>query len=170
MAFEAINVDLSKVYTVKPDDFPLGKIHKNQTGKYVFVKYSAGDGTVTGTAGMLCYQIGSASANYAMFVVTCDYDSATIKALLQYPVGILCNTVTDGQYTWAKFEGENGDNDITTDSNVTAGSLLMAGSANGTVINHDAGAKTVIGIAKEDDSSTTLAAAKYSLKIPIPAD
>lgn len=165
MAFEVINADLTKVYTVKPDDFPLGAIHKTQTGKFVFVKYSDGDGNVAGTAGLLCYQVGTDSD----FVVTCDYDSATIKALLQASVGILQNTVTDGQYTWAQFEGA-GEKDITTDGNVAAGNRLMAGGANGTVIPHDAGAKADIGVAKTDDSGTTLAAGNYWLKIPIPAD
>jgi hypothetical protein len=172
MAREILEADVSKVYTDQnlKNQFWLGAVYETRYAKFVFVKYDDGDGNVAGTAGLLCYQIGSASTDYAPFVVTCDYNSATVVALLQSSVGILQATLADGEYGWAQFEGF-GQKDITTDGSVTVGSRLMAGSADGTVVNHDAGAKLDIGVALETDpasgATTTLAAGKYRLNIPI---
>jgi hypothetical protein len=169
MGRQVFDVDLSKVYTDQKK-FHLGDWYQQQDAKFVFVKYNDGDGNVAGTAGLLCYQIGSATTGFERFEVTCDFNSATIVTLLQASIGILQATLADGQYGWAQYEGF-GQKDITTDGNVTAGARLMAGGADGTVINHDAGAKLDIGVALEADpvsgATTTLAAGKYKLNIPI---
>ena len=165
MGRQVYDVDLSKVYTDQKK-FHLGDFFVEQDAKFVFVKYNQGDGSVAGTAGLLCYQIGSATTGFERFEVTCDYDSATIVALLQASIGVLQATLADGEYGWAQFEGF-GVKDITTDGNVTAGLRLMAGSANGTIIPHDATASLDIGVALEVDAAAVLAAGKYKLNIPI---
>ena len=135
--------------------FYLGQLVEDQMGNvFEFVKYNAGDGAVTGTAGHITVGLDSA---YPDGEVTADVNSATIAAILQDARGILMAALTDGSYGFIQKEGRNRIA-MLSDGSVAQGELLMVhATTTGCVDTHDAAAKTVVGIALEADSGTALA-------------
>ncbi len=154
------NVDLDKIYD--DPEFNLGDFVWIGSRKFVFVKYNQGNGSVTAVAGYLTYKPDSSDQDWE---VTCDYDATTPKALIQSPGGFVQAALTNAKFGWSQVKGRNR-KAMLTGGSVTQGSLLMAGAANGQVVNHDASAATVVGIALEDDTSTAQAIGYADITIP----
>jgi len=156
------NADLTKIYTKK--DFQLGTQVEDVNGcRYHFIKYNAGDGAVTGAAGLAVFGLDGA---YPAFEATVDGDSATIPVLLNRPFGILQAALTDGAYGWAQIAGI-GQQDLTTGGGVAQGELLIGTTGDGVVDGVAANAVTqkTLGEATEADVSTVLAAGDYIVSI-----
>ncbi len=156
------NVDLDKIYD---DDFtfPYGaECEDTMSREYVYVKFNAGDGAASAAAGQMLVGLDSA---YDPYEVTNDPNSSTIKAVLNDPKGFAQAAFTDGKCGWAQKKGYNRQT-ITTDGSVAQGELLMPhATTTGAVDTHDAAAKADIGVALEDDTSTSLTAGQAFINI-----
>jgi len=148
-------------------EFPLGDKMRIHDAEYIFCKFNAGDIGASGVAGQLVVALDSA---YERFEVTCHLDSSTIKAINAMPVGILQAAVDDGDYVWVQFAGK-GRKDITTDGAITQGMTLMASTTSdvGLVVQHDASAVPMVGVALETDDASTavLDAGEYYLTLAL---
>lgn len=161
------NADVTRIYPSTQDLFKPGDKTRLGDAEFIFIKYNDGDGTVTGVAGGLVYAVGTATTGQTAYEATMDVSSSTIVAIPQAPLGVLQAALTDGAYGWAQFKGL-GLQDITTDGGVAVGERLMPhASTDGGFDTHSAGAVADVGVALEADSSTTLAAGKYILQIPL---
>jgi hypothetical protein len=152
MPADYVNVNLDA--NDKEPEFALGTLGSDNGGKDVFeyVRHNEGDGAGAIVAGHLAVGL---DAGYPDGEVTNDPNSATIKALLQDPRGFFQRVVTTAYYGWVQCWGMNRQV-IITDGSVAQGELLMAhATTTGGVDTHDAAAKTVVGIAKEADGTTS---------------
>lgn len=131
---------------------------------YRYIKYNAGDGTVTGAAGLAIWGLDSA---YDPFEGTPDGDSSTIPVLLNRPLGFLMSVPADGEYCWAQKYGIS-QKDITTGGGVAQGEILIGTTGDGVVDGVAANATTskAMGEALEADSGTTLAAGNAFINCP----
>ena len=135
--------------------FYLGQLVEDQMGNvFEFVKFNAGDGAVTGTAGHITVGLDSA---YPDGEVTADVNSATIAAILQDPRGILMAALTDGSYGFVQKKGRNLIA-MLSDQNVAQGNRLTADAAiTGAVKPKAANTAADLGVALEADVVSVLA-------------
>lgn len=154
MAREVAGHILDKIYT-KRGEFRLGEIVYDTAGNaYRFIKFNDGDGNVDCVAGHLIVGLDT-GGSFDFWEGTNDPNSGTIKALLQRAFGFVQAALTDGDYGFVQIDGPN-KQVIITDGSVAQDELLMAhASTTGGVDTHDAAAKTVVGIALEDDGTTS---------------
>jgi len=173
---EVAGAILDKIYTDR-NEFHLGQIVCDALGnEFRFIKFNAGDGAATGTAGHLVVGLDTnnlaadTGGPYERWEGTNDLNSSTIKAILQDAFGFLQAALTDGAYGWVQISGLN-QKVILTDNGITQGQQLMAhASTTGAVDSHDDTAKTVLGTALEADgdsgTATALDVGFARIKIP----
>ena len=165
MSADYVNID--PTYFSAEPEFALGTLGSDDGGKTVFeyVKFNDGDGNTAAVAGHLLVGLDS---GYPDGEVTNDNNSSTIKAILQDPRGFIQAVVTNLYYCWAQCWGRNRQV-IITDGSVAQGEILMAhATTTGGVDTHDASAAAEVGVALEDDGTTSanqLDAGEVKIKI-----
>lgn len=163
----ATNADLDRIYTKR--EFELGARFKDeQAREFVFIKMNTGDGAVTNVAGYLAVALNS---SYPDYEVTTDLDSATIKALVNMPIGFIQAVLTNGTYGWAQYKGKNR-KAMSTDGGADAGDLMFAeGSTNvgrvATGANNAACTYTKVAVAMAADSGNSQAIGTAFIDIDI---
>lgn len=156
------DVDLSKAYESGNREFNLGDRAIIDDDAFIFVKFNEGDGSDAGTAGNLLIGLDSA---YEKYEGTCDPNSGTIKAILQFPLGFLQATLTDEEKGWAQYKGYNRIA-VVSDGSVAQGERIMPHATTSGCIDTRATTLADIGVALEDDNGS-LAIGEVYIDIPI---
>lgn len=160
MVLDVQNADIGRAYAKV--EFDLGALYQDSLGNlYRYVLYNEGDGAVAGVAGQLVVGLDSA---FPLYEVTMDYDSSTIPALANRPIGFLQAALTDVQFGFVQTRGKNRIAALT-DNGVSQGDDLMKHATTDGGLDTHTGDPAILGTALEDDTGTVLAIGEVDIKI-----
>lgn len=162
--------DLRQIYTDVRKFFP-GQEVLIDGKKFRFVRYNSGAGAIAAVAGQVGYYVSGGTTDAIQDEVTMDYDSnaaGTAITMTEAPAGFFQAALTDGTYGFIQVSGWS-EIAALTDGNVAAGNRCSIGTTDGEIIPLADGTPPlpVVGTARNDDTTTSLAAGDLFITIPM---